>query len=596
LNMKQYSNNLIICLLLVTWTGCAYFNTFYNARQYFADAEEKRLEKVGESVPKNALDAYAKVIERSQKVLDKYPDSKFRYEAILLMGISHFHRGEIRKAEITFLNLEEEPGGNYLLEAKFWQALCKWKLGKVQPAINELEALQQDVEDPKFQARILLARADIFLEEGLNKEAFGTLEQAAVFTRDPMERSQIYYQIASLAYRNSDYDLAYRANKQVLKSTISKSRINEANLNIVQIRREQGKRRIVESLVKSLLADDQYKDIHGALELELGKMYQDNDALPETIEQMSKIVQNYSKTNQSAEALFILGEIQLLTFHQLDSAKIIFEKSVSEHGNSPVKQKAQAYIKKISAYLSEYELLKQNLEGLYNPVEAVIDTSGIDSARQLSSVFVDTIKLTADIARSLYVLGELEAFHFNQLDSAEKYFEEIINYYRDNEYHPKAFFTLSYLKYTLFDTIRAVELEDSILANYPESDYADYIHVLRGDTLESNIQAQLLTDSETNWHLNRPLALQQYKQIIISDSTSEISARAAYFLAYHYDYTDNNADSALAYYTWLDQHHPLSDQNLAARRRFQQLRSILAPPKSAISEPTVIDTTGSNDN
>ena len=594
--MKRYGNNLIICLLLVTWTGCAYFNTFYNAQQYFEDAEENRLEKVGESVPKNALDAYGKVIERSQKVLDKYPDSKFRYEAILLMGISHFHRGEIRKAEITFLNLEEEPGGSYILEAKFWQALCKWKLGKVQPAINELEALQQDVEDPKFKARILLARADIFLEEGLNKEAFETLEQAAALTRDPMERSQIYYQIASLAYRNSDYDLAYQANKQVLKSTISKARINEANLNIVQIRREQGKHRNVESLVKSLLADDQYKDIHGALELELGKMYLDKNTLPETIEQMSKIVRNYSKTSQSAEALFILGEIQLLTFHQLDSAKILFEKSVSEQSNSPVRQKAQAYVKEISAYLNEYKLLKQNLEGLYNPIESVIDTSRIDSARQLSSVIIDTIKLTADIAHSLYVLGELEAFHFDQPNSAEKYFEEIINYYRDNEYHPKALFTLSYLKYTLFDSIRAVELEDSILVNYPESDYADYILDLRGDTLESNILTQLLTSSETNWHLNRPLALKQYKQIIISDSTSAISARAAYFLAYHYDYTDNNADSALVYYIWLDQHHPLSDQNLAAKRRFQQLKSIFAPPKSAISEPTVIDTTGSNDN
>ncbi len=596
IKLERVISIIVISASLLNWTGCAYFNTFYNARLYFKEAEEKRLEKVGENIPKAAFDAYGKVIEKSQRVLTKYPDSKFRNEAILLMGIAHFHRGEIRKAEITFINLEETAGADFTFEAQFWKALCKWKVGKVQPAIDELETLQQTVEDSDFKARILLARADIFLEEELNQQAFQALELAAELTRDTNERSQIFYQIASLAFRNGDYELAYRANKQVIKNSMSKLRINEANLNIVRIHREQGDHRNVESLIKSLLADEQYKDIHGALELELAKMYYEEGTLPETIVQLNDVVLNYKKTSESAEASFILGEIKLFGLHDLDSAKHYFELSVKEYGKSPVKQQAQNHIQKITKYLQEIESLEQNLDILYSLSETEVDTSILDTTEQTVSAVIDTTKLMDDIAFGLFIIGEMEAFHFNQPDSAEKYLLEIINFYSNNDYHPKALFTLSYLKYSQSDTSKAVELEDIILTEYPDSDYADYIRDLRGNPLELNMQAKLLRKGEVNWTSDRLLALNQYKRILRTDTTSETSARAAYFLAHHYDYTSSEPDSAIFYYRWLDQHHPNSEQNLAANNRLKRLTSSLEPAQPNGTIPTEIDSSGQDAN
>jgi len=73
----------VSAIMLVT--SCVYFNTFYNARQYFEEAEKLRLEKVGETVPPSAIDAYGKVIEKSQVVLDKFPDSKY-YPEVTFTG------------------------------------------------------------------------------------------------------------------------------------------------------------------------------------------------------------------------------------------------------------------------------------------------------------------------------------------------------------------------------------------------------------------------------------------------------------------------------------------------------------------------------
>ena len=47
--------------------GCAYFNTFYNAKVYYQDAEKIRIQKEGESIPISAIDKYGKVIENVKR-------------------------------------------------------------------------------------------------------------------------------------------------------------------------------------------------------------------------------------------------------------------------------------------------------------------------------------------------------------------------------------------------------------------------------------------------------------------------------------------------------------------------------------------------
>ena len=52
----------------------AYFNTFYNAQELFRNAEEIRQKSEDDKPPKTALDNYQKVIDKSNYILDQYPD------------------------------------------------------------------------------------------------------------------------------------------------------------------------------------------------------------------------------------------------------------------------------------------------------------------------------------------------------------------------------------------------------------------------------------------------------------------------------------------------------------------------------------------
>ena len=82
---KRIISIFIAVHLLFLFTGCAYFNTFYNAERYFQEAEKARLLKAGESLPSSAKTAYQNVIEKSIHVIKKYPQSKYVYPAMLLL-------------------------------------------------------------------------------------------------------------------------------------------------------------------------------------------------------------------------------------------------------------------------------------------------------------------------------------------------------------------------------------------------------------------------------------------------------------------------------------------------------------------------------
>ncbi|MBT6867073.1 MAG: hypothetical protein HOA19_06965, partial [Candidatus Marinimicrobia bacterium] len=60
MNFNLLSKSIIYCVFLLGLGSCAYFNTFYNARQYYEEAEKIRLQKEGESIPITAMDKYGK--------------------------------------------------------------------------------------------------------------------------------------------------------------------------------------------------------------------------------------------------------------------------------------------------------------------------------------------------------------------------------------------------------------------------------------------------------------------------------------------------------------------------------------------------------
>ena len=140
--ISEFNSKIIksLCLLLLV-QGCAYFNTFYNAQEHYKDAEKIRIENFGNQLPSRAIQEYQKAIEKSQKVLTEYGDSKYVNDALLLKGKSHFFKREYDSAKEAFDKLKESEEVFFQNETTYWLALCKWKDLRPQPAINDLRNL-----------------------------------------------------------------------------------------------------------------------------------------------------------------------------------------------------------------------------------------------------------------------------------------------------------------------------------------------------------------------------------------------------------------------------------------------------------------------
>ena len=558
-------------VLLFVFSSCAYFNTFYNARQYFEQAEKQRLEKAGESIPPGAIDAYGKVIDKSQYVIDKYPDSKLVKEALLLIGMSRFHRKEYRIAETVFKQYVETYADD-VDQAEYWLALCKWKLGKPQPALDVLQSMLETATDKNFISSIYLSKAEINLDIDNSKLALEYLVLAAETNKDRDERGQIYYRIAELAYNAEDYEQALSANTEVVKNSTSKKRKEEANLQIVRIHRLLGNWDTVKDLIKSMLLDETFKTIHGDLDLELVKLYQMDGLMEEAITRIESIKEDYKNSKTSAEAYYIHGEIALYDYWNLDDAKKYFEWVTREYRQSIYTSTANLRAKEITKYQESLEEIT-TLDDQILLTIAVLDSLIDDSLKSVREKELKNSRIS--IASHLYNLGELEAFHFKRQDSSMTHFQRIVDEFPETDYYPKSLFALYYINFSTGDTITAEIYSKRILDELPSSEYADFLRKALNLPVDQGSVQAMLRQGELEWLINPTNALTHYRNIILTDSQSETAARAAYFLAYNYDYTFYEPDSALKYYSWLHENHENSEQALASKLRFEILQQIL---------------------
>ena len=91
---------LVVALSLLLG-GCAYFNTFYHAKKYYAQGERARIaaEKKGQIAANN--EAYKKCIDKCKRLIETYPDSKWQDDAHLLMAKAAYGRQDYLSAETT---------------------------------------------------------------------------------------------------------------------------------------------------------------------------------------------------------------------------------------------------------------------------------------------------------------------------------------------------------------------------------------------------------------------------------------------------------------------------------------------------------------
>ena len=539
----------------------AYFNTFYNAEEFFEKAEKIRLQNRGEKIPQTAINDYEKVIEKSRLVLDEYPEFKLRKKAFILIVQSHFYRGELRETVGALGEMKDEFGDKVYIEVEFWTSLVKWKQNKPQPAINGLNELINYGLNVDMEAKAYLTIAEIFLEQKMHTEAMDNLEKSAERIQDQNEKGQIYYRIAELSFDAKSYDRALSAYQEVIKNSQSKKQIQEGNLTTVQIYRLKGNLDLAASSIKNMLLDENYKSIYADLELELAKLYDQQNMISESRNRLESIVQDYPKTTVSAEAYYMLGNYSIEQDWDMEDALKQYSSVVKENKQSLYARPAQVRIKEINTYQQS----KLDLESWSLRI-AESDTI---------ADFYFTEDEQKDLAQILYSIIELEAFHFDRSDTGLVYLDLLIQYAYQSKIFPKALYAKSVILEDKGELSLSKLLKQRIVNEFPKTDFAlAIINTDKSYKIMTSTSDEKLLMAEQKWIDNPALAMDGYREIVIEDTVSESSVKAAYFLAYQYDHYFVQPDSALKYYEWILKHHSDSYQAEPSGKRAAFLNSV----------------------
>ena len=537
--MSEFNSKFIkyLCLLLFL-KGCAYFNTFYNAEEHFETAERIRIENLGSKIPSRAIQEYGKAIEKSEKVLREYSDSRYVKDARLLKGKSHYFRREYDSAVSIFSQLIQEEG--FDLEARYWLALCKWRDFKPQPAINDLEALIDEVELDEFKSRIFLSLGEIYLSIGNSEYAYENFDKGANLSKNRLLREEVYFQIAEISFQNTDFDKALDSYQKVLSNTISLTRIQDSNLKIVQIYRLRGDLDKSAKKIQELIIDEDFNSIKAELDLELTKIEFNRGKIDFAIQNYDRIGKDYPNTQTAIEAYFLLSEIYL------SSSNIDFEK-VQFFMNESMRQNTNSSFKQI-------------INKRRNDISRLIQLD--TELKQLESSLR---------AQNLFLSGQILAFNLAKYTESKTYFEEIISQHQSSNYYPQSLFALYTINIKIGND-EYLNYRDKILTNYPNSDFAKYI--INSESIDlvhlpskTLTQAEQLKDTDLNQSINL------YKKVMNIDKSSDSSKIASYFLGMYYDYELSLSDSAKYYYQFVSENFPSSPQAESANKRLEILNA-----------------------
>lgn len=136
---------------LLTGTGCAYYNTFYLARKYYnlgVNAEKKNT--TGRLAPE-ATTQFDKAIKQAEKILTRYPNSKWVDDALFLMGRAHFGREDYSAARQRFEELLTRlPDSEFAAQARFWIGRTHFAGNDYVKAAEVFEELEAAGLDPAW--------------------------------------------------------------------------------------------------------------------------------------------------------------------------------------------------------------------------------------------------------------------------------------------------------------------------------------------------------------------------------------------------------------------------------------------------------------
>lgn len=412
---------IILIVLLSQLSGCAYYNTFYNARKFYGVAakerkkrerlqvvelspEEKQQQKNLGNVSTSAaskpsateMQNYQKAIEKASSLLEFYPKSRWVDDALMMLGECFYFRGEYSRALRKFEEvIKLYPDSRHVPYAHLYTAKTFLGLTEFDNAEKKFRDVALDASNParvRQEAEYELAGL-YYVKENYDLAA-DEYRRTAKESGDELIRAMSLYRLGECLIKLKYFDQAPDVFKRAVDASPNVDFRSQATIKMGE----------AQSLVKDYQAAIRTFSVLLSKELEVKRIpiiklhlannYRLNGDLESALKWYKNIIEEHKSTEASAQSYYALGEIEEFVNHDYRKAKENYDLVRGEASSSQIAVKAKDRSDSIKEMLD----LRQSIDELLGIATKIdsLDEEGGNGKKKKSAVDDAPIDLSAD--------------------------------------------------------------------------------------------------------------------------------------------------------------------------------------------------------
>ncbi|MFP4521230.1 MAG: tetratricopeptide repeat protein [Fibrobacterota bacterium] len=591
--MKRISA-LALPLLLLSG-GCVYFNTLFNAKQYYNEARNSQKERYFgaegddsvKTITAKEKELFARSIKKSSKVLDVYSKKiKFQDDALFYLGMAFFYSGEYTKSARKYLELMQIfPESEYIPQSRYFCGLSYLRLGKLDDAEEHFLKILQN-PNGEWASRSAYQMAVIFIERGSNLTAMDYLSNLEKYSKVKVLKEHAWFKMGELYYKKSAYDSAAVYFKKIGKigrirpiegimvmRELEYSAAKYYGLSLLASSKTESALKQFEKMAKRNLFSSHYSEIMLLKGRTLAKM----EKFEEASRVFRQVTEEEDKTEFGAEAFYRLGKIFEDKKGLLDSARHYYKKS-REHYSDFVFEEG------VEEKIAGIEMLRSLQHMLASPVPAsdtsektqkddaadALDSSGIDYSK-----YIARFRDVPDPSKK-YMMSEIYLMNLDMPDSAVSVIDDLLDTAQEDIPREKLLFAKAQiLTRHMNDSATGEKLFIKIINDFPDTEFAKSSQrelgiPITAKTREDTVK-EMMSQAEELFFTEglHDSAASIYKKTAGEYPESPLAAKALYAAAYIYENHAGKNEKAADCYKEINDNYKESEYSAVARKRLQ---------------------------
>ncbi len=422
--------------------GCAYFNTYYNAKKLFDQASRNRPDFPDTVAAGPAeSDLYQKSFDKFAYVIAKYPSSRWAPPSLYHMAEASYKRGEYPKAQGLYHDVWDfYPGSKHAARARLGFALASWRAGEAERAkwilssVSGLDARTREMAE--YLSALISQSTGEFAEAALQWERYLYQHHKGRFA------NQARYNRSLCLVQQGDFATAASELEKLLARRLKKNFRTQARLLLASALEKSGKGAEALATYRMLERSTISPADQRTVALSIARIKASSLDPDQARGLYRQVAAKHPRTEASASAYYLMAELWEQE-NMLDSAQTYYTMSRQESPGSPVAEEALRAASDIAI------------------LQALDNQTADDKSREQNAAIQ-------------YMMAEHYLFQLNQPDQALERYRTVSATYADLPIAAKSLYASGWIYLRLkADTSSADSIFSLLVERYPRTRYAN---------------------------------------------------------------------------------------------------------------------------